>query len=82
MRRDKMLQAAADARIASQMPLERKRQLANIVVDNDGTLDELQAAVGALATSLTDGAWLHRYLLSPVGVTVALSAAAWCLLGR
>ena len=68
--------------MASQMPLERKRQLADIVVENDGTLEELQSDIAGLTARLKSGAWLHRWVLSPVGLTVGLAAAAWLALGR
>lgn len=34
------------ARLATQMPLEEKAAFADILIDNDGTLDELKAQVG------------------------------------
>lgn len=40
-----MEQDAADSRIASQMSLDLKRQLASIVIENDGDLEELQETV-------------------------------------
>ena len=82
MRRDGLAAAAAEARIAAQMPLERKRQLADAVLENDGSLEELRAAVARLEAALQRGAWVHRVLLSPVGVAAGLAAAAWWALGR
>lgn len=43
-RRDGLDDAAIDARIASQMPLEAKRERATRYVGNDGTLEELRTA--------------------------------------
>ncbi|HEX6273842.1 MAG TPA: dephospho-CoA kinase, partial [Polyangiaceae bacterium] len=40
--RDGLDDAAARARIAAQMSLAEKRVLADYVIDNDGTLDELR----------------------------------------
>lgn len=45
MERNDMEQDAADSRIASQMSLDLKRQLASIVIENDGDLEELQETV-------------------------------------
>lgn len=80
MQRDKLLQAAADARIASQMPLHQKRQLADVVVDNDGSLEELQHKVDRLVGQLQRHAWLHQWLLSPLGLLAAAAVAwaVWC----
>ncbi|EFN59160.1 hypothetical protein CHLNCDRAFT_138020 [Chlorella variabilis] len=41
--RDGLAQAAAQARIAAQMPVEAKRRLAGVVLENDGTQQELRA---------------------------------------
>lgn len=43
--RDKLSEEAAKQRIASQMPLEQKRQLATWGVDNSGTLEETRRQV-------------------------------------
>jgi dephospho-CoA kinase len=46
--RSDLTDAEAEVRIASQMPLERKRELADWVIDNSGTLEETQELVDAL----------------------------------
>lgn len=51
--RDRGLSASdADAMIAAQMPVERKRPLAHYVIENDGTRAELDAQVDALWSAL------------------------------
>lgn len=45
MARDGLTAAAAEARIASQMPMEEKKRLARIVIDNRGSREELEAEV-------------------------------------
>ena len=45
MARDGLAREAALARIASQMPMEQKRMLGRIVIDNTGSRDELEAQV-------------------------------------
>eukprot|EP00887_Chlorella_sp_A99_P005667 scaffold1.g5667.t1 len=78
--RDGLSGEAAAARVAAQMPLERKRQLADIVVENDGSLAELEAAARGLAARLCRGGWAHT-LLSPPGLATlaaAVLAAARC----
>jgi dephospho-CoA kinase len=46
--RSDLSEAEAEARIASQMPMERKRELADWVIDNSGTLEETQALLDVL----------------------------------
>ena len=41
-------QAEAQARIDSQMPLSEKIKYADFVLENDGTLEELEEKVGSL----------------------------------
>ena len=78
--RDGLLPADADARIASQMPLEEKLKLADVSLDNDGSLEALQRQVAALAARLRRHAWLHSLVLSPLGCGALLVAAlARCL---
>ncbi len=74
MQRDTLLQAGADARISSQMPLEAKRRLADVVLDNDGSLEQLRQQVEQLLRQLQRHAFLHTYLLSPVGLVVGAAA--------
>lgn len=47
MARDGLDEAAARARVASQMPLEQKRAVATVVLENDGPVQGLQAQVDA-----------------------------------
>ena len=42
----------ADALIAAQMPAERKRARADVVIDNAGSRAELEAAIAMLITRL------------------------------
>ena len=57
MRRDCLNKADARARISAQWPLERKRELADRLIDNRGTPDQLGSLVeGALKTPLTPSA--------------------------
>jgi dephospho-CoA kinase len=46
--RSDLTEAEAEARIAAQMSLARKRELATWVIDNSGTLEETQELVDAL----------------------------------
>lgn len=50
--RDGLSEAAARARIAAQLPLDEKRRRADHVLENDGTLAELEQQVDALVQRL------------------------------
>jgi dephospho-CoA kinase len=50
--RDGLSEADARARIAAQLPLEEKRRRADYVLENDGTLESLDAQVSALVSKL------------------------------
>ena len=72
MARDGVRPEAAAARVAAQMPLEQKRKLADVVLENDGGVEELQRQVQELAGGrLRRRRWLHCTLLSPAGAAVA-----------
>ncbi len=77
--RDGLPATAVEARLAAQMPLAAKRRLASMVVDNDGSREQLAAQVEALVAALRQRAWAHRFLLSPPGLLAgaAAVAAAW-----
>jgi hypothetical protein len=74
--RDGAGEAAAAARVAAQMPLAAKLRAADYVIDNNGSLQDLEAAVAALAPRLRPAGGAARGLLtSPLGL-LALGAAA------
>ena len=45
MNRDKLTKVEAVSRINSQMPMEEKKEFANIIIDNNGELIETQKQV-------------------------------------
>ncbi len=53
MRRDKLSPAEARRRIAAQWPLDKKRRLADLALDNDGTPAALRADARAVHAGLT-----------------------------
>ena len=53
--RDGLSQADAQARVAAQMPVAEKAQLADHVIDNGGTRAQTEARVDALWATLTGG---------------------------
>ncbi|CAG7655972.1 dephospho-CoA kinase [Paenibacillus allorhizosphaerae] len=55
MERDKLMREQAEKRLASQMPIEDKRALADYVIDNSGSLEETERQI--------DTFWTERGLL-------------------
>ena len=72
---------AASARLRSQMPIAEKLQYADIVVDNSGSLQDLQIQVDSLVRRLHSEAgwsWRLTWLIPPF----ALISAIWTLFWR
>ena len=55
MARDACTADEAGRRIEAQLPIDEKREMADHVVDNSGTIEETRAQVEALVARLTDG---------------------------
>ncbi len=55
MARDGCTLEEAERRIAAQLPIDEKREMADHVIDNSGTLEETRAQVAALVVRLSDG---------------------------
>lgn len=69
--RNNMTDEDAEARIASQMPVKQKSKLADLIINNDGSLEELQKKVEAVEQlQLKRGRWVHSTLFSPAGVVI------------
>ncbi|KAJ3293465.1 hypothetical protein HK104_004436 [Borealophlyctis nickersoniae] len=71
IRRDGLTDQQAQSRIDSQMPMERKRSLAHIVIDNSGTLEATRAAVDGALKKLVPG----RLRTMVIWAVLALPAA-------
>ena len=54
MRRDSLSKEQAMARISSQMPIETKRELADIIIDNAGTPEQTEKRTHAVFLELTE----------------------------
>jgi hypothetical protein len=67
--------ADAAARVAAQMPVAGKAAKADLLIDNSGTLEDLEAQVAALAARLRRGTRLRGLATSPVGVAAFVVAA-------
>lgn len=81
MARDKSTRADASSRLDSQFSITSKVAYADLVVDNSGSLTDLDGEVmsclGKLERAVGWG-WMVRWLLPPVG----LLSAVWCLSWR
>jgi dephospho-CoA kinase len=64
----------ADKRIASQMKMEDKRKLADVVIDNNGTLQQLEATVSEVIRDLTPNRLLSftEWIFPPLAFVMAL----------
>lgn len=48
MKRNQLTEAEAEARINAQWPIEKKKELADVVIDNSGSIEQTKAQVEAL----------------------------------
>jgi len=82
MLRDNSSETDASARLNSQLPITKKVEYADIVIDNSGTkaqLDQQAAAFVEKTNKSAGGArWLFNWLVPPAGVVSAL----WTLMSR
>ena len=72
----------ATARLNSQLPIEQKVHYADVVIDNSGTLKDLEDQVDALVKKLDAGrrwVWLVGYIIPFVSL---FSAIRWLALRR
>ena len=60
MARNRLTAQQASARISAQMPLEAKRNLADVVIDNNGSLDATREQVNEVQLINDDAPCLHR----------------------
>lgn len=74
MARDSSQRAAAEARIAAQMPLAEKMRRSNLVIDNSGSLEELQEKAKAISGVLKDNNSFRGLLSSPLAIAMAICA--------
>lgn len=73
MERDDLNQSTAEARMNSQMPMKEKAKLADVIIDNNGTLTELERSVRYHVGRLLSRSWIHRIVLSPIGIIATAS---------
>jgi len=80
--RDSSSETDASARLSSQLPITKKLEYADIVIDNSGTREQLDNQAAALVEKTNKSAggvrWLLNWLVPPAGVVSAL----WTLMSR
>ena len=79
-RRDGSTREAASARLDSQLPISQKLKYADVVVDNSGSLKDLEGQVLALAQRLERDAgwmWWLEWVVPPIGLFSAVITLAW-----
>jgi len=81
MKRDGSAREDASARLNSQLPIGEKLPYADYVVENSGTLLELEAETQLLVRKLTRNSggftWLLCWLIPPVGILFGLQSLVW-----
>ncbi|KAH9843142.1 dephospho-CoA kinase-domain-containing protein [Rhodofomes roseus] len=80
MARDSSSREAAMGRLNAQLPIGEKVDYADIVVDNSGSLQDLQGQIESLIAKLRRRAgwsWRISWLFPPYGLLSALSVLAW-----
>ncbi|EGN95881.1 hypothetical protein SERLA73DRAFT_113599 [Serpula lacrymans var. lacrymans S7.3] len=85
MKRDNSSREEASARLNSQLPISQKVEYADIVIENSGSLKDLEAQVSFSLTKIErelGWSWRISWLFPPFGVLSALSVLAWRALKR
>jgi len=81
MERDNSTVEEATARLNSQLPIAEKVHYADVVIDNSGTLKDLEDQVDAWVKKLdTDRGWV--WLVGYIIPIVSLISAVWWLTSR
>ena len=78
MKRDGSTAEAASSRLNAQLPITEKVQYADYIVDNSGSIQDLEEQVDVLVRKLHVEAgwtWKFSWLLPPIGIL----SAAWML---
>ena len=81
MERDNSTVEEATARLNSQLPIAEKVHYADVVIDNSGTLKDLEVQVDAFVKKLdTERGWV--WLVGYIIPLVSLFSAVWWLMSR
>ncbi|KAH9900964.1 CoaE-domain-containing protein [Cubamyces lactineus] len=85
MKRDNSTREEASSRLNAQLPISEKVQYADLVIDNSGSLQDLERQVDQLVQRLEEDvgwAWRLSWLFPPWGVASAVWTLSWRALRR
>lgn len=85
MKRDRSSREAALSRLNSQMPITEKLQYADIVLDNSGSLQDLESQIDSFLRRINDEvgwSWKLSWWIPPFGFLSAVSTLLWRALAR
>jgi len=85
MKRDGSTRDEASARLNAQLPIAEKVQFADVIIDNSGTLQDLEVQVNGLVAKLHKEAgwwWRVSWFVPPLGLLSALWTLGWRALRR
>lgn len=81
MKRDGSTREDASSRLNSQLPIGEKLPYADYIVENSGTLIELEAETQLLINKVTHKSggftWFICWLIPPLGLLFGLQTLAW-----
>jgi len=81
VKRDGTTREEASSRLTSQLPITAKLRYADHVVENSGTLMELETETQLLINKLNRQSgglsWLVCWLILPVGILFGMKSLAW-----
>ena len=81
MKRDRTTREDASSRLSSQLPITDKPPYADHVVENSGTIVELETETQLLINKLTRESggfsWLICWLIPPIGILFGLKSLVW-----
>ena len=86
MKRDGSSREDASARLNSQLPISDKLEYADLIIENSGSVQELEHEVAAFVEKMkreTGGwRWLVSWLIPPIGLASAGTTIIWRKLKR
>jgi len=85
MKRDSSSREAAMSRLNAQLPIAEKLEYADQVIDNSGTVQELQQQVSAFIERLRNEVswtWRLEWLVPPLGILSGLWTLLWRMVKR
>lgn len=81
MKRDKCSREDAISRLESQLPIGEKIKYADLVIENSGSLQDLEEQVNSFLAKVERETgwfwWRLNWLIPPIGVLSALSTLGW-----